>query len=208
MDFSFDPLEEVVEHKDIVRHLINNGIDGHEIYKMLCDCHDWEWEFPVNFSEEDKTQRKEATQALRFVSGLITSRAITEVEKNVLHKIKLRLERDYPSFKKKSGQPVIKVLSMDLGVGPATDVGKYPAGKVRTQPKGHAAKTEKQIWGLQVVEMHNYINQFITNNHLFLQNDIYDLIAEVFKVTFGLKFTREQVKNFHTNNFKYLPELK
>lgn len=191
-----DPLEAIARNKDITQHLRANGIDFVELRRMLHDPHGITRSINVTLLEEEKRQRKEADKAVRNLTALITNKQTTKKEKDFLRKMRARLQKEGMS-----GVTVIKCVTEDMS--------GYSPGYERIQPRKVTAKTEKQEIGLRVVEMYNYINKFITNNHRFLQNDVYDLIAELIELRQDdQKFTQEQIKNFHTNNFKFLDALK
>ncbi len=205
-------LVKLKQNKLIVKHLRGNGIDGREIFKMLCDVHELSWIFPVKLSQVEKEKRTAASIAKRFISGLISNKAIAEEEKEYLRKVQARLEKDYPLFEKQSGKPVIKVVSANLGVGPAYDVGSGIPWETWTRetkqirkPTKETAKTENQMWGMQIVEVYDYIEEFNSykqsSGKPFLQKDIFGLIAELFNVLFNLKFTGVKIRTLYTNAF-------
>ena len=57
--------------------------------------------------------------------------------------------------------------------------------------------SDKQMKGRQIASINKYIKRF---NHMYYQNDIFDLIAEIYEVLDMGKFTRNQIKNFDKNN--------
>jgi len=92
----------------------------------------------------------------------------------------------------------------NLGVGAACDVGKYPAGQAQTKTKKPALR-DTHIWGRQSVEVYAYILKNINkdrNEKRCSQNDVYDFIAELYRVLFSLEFERKQIKKFCDNNYR------
>jgi len=173
-----DPLDLIVKNKDFVRHLRKNGIDGLEINKILGNLQGLKQEWPIGITEKDKENRRKIDYAMRHVKALATSDAITDEELEYLCKIMTRLYREYiPWEKNKKGHPVI---TFKLGQG---DV-----------------KTPKQVWGKQTVALYGYIQKYNSNFEMFLQKDVFLLIAELFDVRENLKFTRKQIENFYKNN--------
>jgi hypothetical protein len=190
------------KNEKILRRLKRNGVDGQKLFAMFCDVHGWEWKFPV--SESDKKKQKAAYYAGRWLNNLIGNEVITDKEKDSLRKINERIKREYPKLTTdEKGNPIIKLPSLNLGVGAACDVGKYPAGQAQTKTKKPALR-DTHIWGRQSVEVYAYILKNINkdrNEKRCSQNDVYDFIAELYRVLFSLEFERKQIKKFCDNNW-------
>ncbi len=178
-----DPLELVVKNKDIVRHLRGNGIDGAEIRKMLNYSHGLKMEWPILMSKAEKEKRKQTDYALRWTTDLIKSDVTTDAEKKSLCEIYNRLWHELPTWEKgKSGAPVYKM-----------PVGDDPGDAI----------SDKQMTGRQVVAIRSYVMKFNGKSRhakAYSQNAIFDLIAELFEVCKGRKYTRAQIINFDKNN--------
>ena len=86
-----DPLEFIVRHKDVVKSLSENGIDGMEIRKMLDDWHGVKVKIPVLLSERNKQENKQIEYAIRRLSALRRSEVIECNEKKSLERIIKRL---------------------------------------------------------------------------------------------------------------------
>jgi hypothetical protein len=177
-----DPLDLIVKHKDIVKHLRENGIDGQEIKKMLCNSHGLKSEIPVRITKQEAAARRQIDYAMRHLKALVSSLAITDKEKHFLVAIYNRLYQAQAIWEKgKSGNPVIK---WEVGDGDGD------------------AKTLKQMIGMRVAFINKYILTF--NKKMYLQKDIFDLIAELFEVYMDTKYTQRQIANFDKNNCKFL----
>ncbi|MHB8091850.1 MAG: hypothetical protein ACYDH8_09695 [Syntrophales bacterium] len=170
-----DPLDLIVRHKDIVKHLRGNGIDGMEIRNIFLNRHGLRMIVPVFFSEAAMKKHRNTSYAMRNVSALLSSDLVSNKEKDFLSNIMTRLSGNYSELESdKKGETFLKFHREQGG-----------------------AKTHKQMIGRQVVELVKYIKRF---NHMYYQNDIFDLIAEIYEVTDMGKFTRERIKNFDKNN--------
>lgn len=178
-----DPLDLIVRHKDIVRHLRGNGIDGFEIKKILDNSYGLKKLDLYITDAATKQLFKEQHQidyAMRHVKALVNNEAITDDERKCLFKIWDRLGKEYfPLEMGKSGWPMYKI-----------------------QRRKGDAKTDKQVTGRQVVALHAFMMKFNGNKNSmpYPQTAIFDLIAELFEVRQGQKFTRDQIKNFYTNH--------
>jgi len=180
------------KNKKILQRLKRNDVDGQKLFAMLCDVHGWEWELPI--TESYKKKLKAADYAGRWIKNLTGSAIISEEEKAYLQKIDERLQQDYPK----------KVHYGNLGVGAACDVGKYPAGQAQAKKKKHSLR-DTHIWGRQSAEVYAYILKNINkdrNEKRCSQNDVYDFIAELYRVLFSLEFERKQIKKFCDNNYR------
>jgi hypothetical protein len=179
--FDKDPLDLIVRHKDIVRHLRGNRIDGLKIRDMLNNWHGLKIEFPISVTKRDKQKQKQIDYAMRYVKALVSNEVITDKEREFLCEMYNRLWCDLPHWEKgKSGGPVYKML--------------------QGQGEGDAISF-KQMIGRQVATINKYIQPF---NKMYLQMDIFDLISELLEVWQGLKCTQKQIANLDKNNLKFL----
>ncbi len=180
LDCLDDALGLIVRNKDFVQHLRGNGIDGREIKKMLNDWHGLKTAIYIPLTENDKKELRKVDYAIRPISALISSEVITDEERDYLLGMKKRMEQMFyiPDEKRKSGIPYVE----------------FKMGKGN-------AKGCKQMIGQRAVEIYKYVDKFNTNKEVYRQNDIYNLIAELFEVFMKEKYTREEIKNFVTNNY-------
>jgi len=175
-----DILDLIVKNRNFVRHLKKNGIDNIEICHILGDLQGLKMEMLIKtLTEKDKADQRKIDYAMRYLKALVSNEAITDEESDYLCKIQNRLLVEYlPWEKDKKGR---LVAHWRMGEGDA--------------------KTQKQARGRQVVKLYYYIQEYNTNKDLFLQKDVFELIAELYDVWENLKYTRKEIENFYKNNF-------
>lgn len=174
-----DPLKLVKRNKALVRHLTENGMDGREIRKMLDDWHGVKFTAPIRFTKPDLEERKQIDYAIRNAKALISSKATTGEEKEALNNMLDRL----------SSEKVPKKISL----------------KYHPREEGDA-KSFKQMTGLQVLDLYEYMMRFNgldRNTTPFKQIAVFDLIAEILEINSGVKYTRDQIKTFYTNQYAF-----
>ncbi|HRR42001.1 MAG TPA: hypothetical protein P5244_12265 [Syntrophales bacterium] len=174
-----DPLDLIERNKDIVRHLRGNGIDGFEIKNILDNSYglrNLDLYITDAVTSRILKEQHQIDYAMRHLKSLVNNDAITDDEKKCLLKIWERLRNEYfpPIETVKKGWPVLKI----------------------ERRKGDA-KSEKQMVGRQVAAINKYIRPF---NKIYLQKDIFDLIAELFEIRHDRKYTQKQIENFDKNN--------
>jgi hypothetical protein len=172
-----DPLDLIVKHKRLIQALRANGIDGFEINKIMRNMHGLHSEMPIKLTPQQKAARRQAGYGMRWTNNLIKNPLIEDEEKEFLVKLYNRLYHVQKLWDiSKSGKPVIKW--------------KYDEDKCK-------AKSLKQMNGLRVVDLYNYILPFM---HTGKKEKVFHLIAELFDVMQNEKLTFQQIKTFYHNN--------
>ena len=182
-----DPLTLIKRNKKFVALLKENGIDGLEINKILHKRYGVKIKIPISETKQEKDEREQADYAQRYIKAIITkaSNIITDKERKNLNEMHERLSQYQfdSSVEIKRGVPIINMrLKKDEG----------------------SAKSFKQVSGLMVVELHDYIVKFCEGlGKKYNQQKIFDLIGELMKYVENKELTRERVKKLYDNNVKY-----
>lgn len=180
---NIDILDEVNKNKLFVKRLRKNGIDSRKISDLLTDMHGLKMELPVKISKEEKEFQTQTSYATRWLKNLTSNPVIIDDDKKVLIDLYEKYDEAQKVLwtKSKRGKDVVRVR-----VGGESKDG---------------AKSIKQVIGLCVVALYEYISSFNGKNDgkTFLQKDIFNLISELFEII-GLKYTQEQIKTLYRNN--------
>lgn len=175
--YDSDPLDLIVKHKRLIQALRANGIDGFEINKIMRNMHGLHSEMPIKLTPQQKAARRQSAYGMRNIKSLLNNDIIEDEEKEFLARLYNRLYHVQKLWDiSKSGQPVIK-WNCDKSKG--------------------KAKSLKQMIGLRVVDLYNYILPFM---HTGGKEKIFHLIAELFDVMQNEKLTFQQIKTFYHNN--------
>lgn len=189
-----DPLDLIVKNKDFINHLKANGIKGLEVRNILYNLHGLQLEIPINDKQRHEKRGKyhQIAYAIRYIKILLNNDAVSDEDRESLDKMMTRLVNErkvlFPYEINSKGNPVIKTII-------------HPEEHGKEKEKKVTAKSFKQALGIQALLLHEYIRRF---NQYYLQKDIFDLIAELFEVIHGLKFSQNKIANFYKNNLKFL----
>ncbi|MBN2845050.1 MAG: hypothetical protein JXQ25_03570 [Deltaproteobacteria bacterium] len=176
-----DPLDSIQDDTGLIQHMRKNGIDGLKVNEILSNSYGLKMEMPISVTEEDREREQSIDYDMRRIKALVNGENTTGEEKDFLCKIMTRLYQDKPITweRNKKGEHVVNLK------------------------RGHGdAKSLKQVWGLQTVELYTCLRAHITNRFLFKQRDVFYLIAHLLQLWWNVDFTEKHIATFYKNNKK------
>lgn len=209
-----DPLDCISENNQdraVIAFLRKAGIDGFKLADIIYHEFNLRHQYEIQYGMERQKRDKEITRAIKAITSLCNNSLILDEEKDRFHEIKSQLinrQVSLPYIYGTDKKNVAYIKNNGSGLLILNSPRTYYLYK-KTQ-NTLIAKSNKQVVGLQMATLFDYIQTFNVGVGKYQNNIIYGLIAALYKEfhTDGREYEIEKIKKLISNNKNIYEKLK